>query len=330
MKSKTFWIKSIILITLLAIESFFLTKYIISYVESEMFFIPPWDTLTFIAGLLLLVLYTYSLTIGGWGKWEQYILVPLPISIGIWTGVLEKSASYAHITALAAFLILTYDTYFANTIKDLLIYFKPRLILKFSSYGIIFVFSLLSAILVFLHSAQRTTYFNLGERIGEITQEQYEKIIQPSINENAQRVLEQELEGRGLPVDPEMFSMLGGTSSDSTSLVGGLPTINLDLKGTIENGLNTLMEPYKKFIPSLIALIVFALIRFLGGFVYMFFSLTIPAVFKLFKSIGFLHINYREIKKEEISFDVEIENSPILERTSPVRTAPTPTTSPKS
>lgn len=330
MKSKAFWIKSTILSLALIVESYFLTDLLIKYVESEMFFIPPWDLLTVISALMLLVLYTYSLTIGGWDKWEQYVLVPLPISIGIFFSILQKNAGYAALIALMAFLLLAYDTFFASNIKKELIYFKPRLILKFSTKGIIFMFSLLAGGLVFLHTAEKTEMINLGEKLGEITQEQYEKIVQPKINEQAQMVLEKELEGKGLPVSPEMFSMLGGLSGDSSTLIGGLPTINLDLRDTIEKEFNALMEPYKRFVPSLIALLVFALIRFVGGFVNLIFAYTVSFVFWFFRSVGFLHLTHVQVLKEEISFDSSEENSPTLERSNPTSTAPVASISPKS
>ncbi len=330
MKTKAFWIKTSLLSIILIIESYFVTESINTYVESEMFFMPPWRLLLVIAGLLLLVLYTYSLTIGGWDKWEQYVLVPLPISIGIWLNILQKNPGYASLIALMAFLLLIYDTFLANRIKEELIYFKPRLILKFSSKGVIFMYSLLAAGLVFLHSAEKTEMINIGEKLGEITQDQYEKIVQPQINEKAQKILEDELEGKGLPVSPEMFSMLGGISGDSNSLIGGLPTINLDLKDTIEKEFNALMAPYRKFVPSLIALLVFALIRFVGGFSLLIFSNTVGLVFLFFKSIGLLHIKQVQVMKEEISFDSSDVKEPTLERSNPVRTAPVETISPKS
>ena len=111
-----------------------------------------------------------------------------------------------------------------------------------------------------------------------------------------------QLEEKGLPTDPEQFGMLSGMQGSMSSLVTGLPTFNLDLRDTVKSEVDTLILPYKQFIPPLMALVVYALIRFLGGIVHFFFNISIPIVFVIAKKIGWFHVSYITVQQEQLSF----------------------------
>ncbi len=302
MRSPVYYIKAGVLGTLLCLESFFLTKFLLGYVSTGDYFTPPLQTLGIITGLLLLIIYTYALTIGGWDKWEQYVIVPLPISLGIFSATLVLNPTYAILTGVIAYVLICYDILIATNIKSQMVKFNPRIILRFSTKGLLFLFSLLTAVLVLINSPENRPELSIGSKIGELAQKQAEAIINPQIEK-----INTETQGallKNLPIDPELLSGLGGTKQDSSSYVGSFPGIqfDLDLKKTVETEFDRIAAPYKRFIPPLIALIVFALIRFLGGISYLLFSITIGAVFALFKKVGFLHPFTSTVEKQDLSF----------------------------
>lgn len=304
-KTTVFYVKTAILMILLWVESFFITKLLIDYVKSQKYFAPLMDFLITVTAMMLLILFTYFLTVGAWDKWEQYVIIPLPITLGIFVAVAPLNTTYALLIFVASYVLLCADLRISTNLKNQLLQFKPRYILRVSTKGILFMFSVIAGILVLVLSSNTAHEIDLGSKLGEITQEKYEQFVQPQINESAQRVLVNELEGKGLPADPEMISMLGGLTGNSSSFMGSIPGINLDLTKTVESEFNALIEPYKQFIPPLIALLVFALIRFLGGIAHFIFSILIDPVFALFKSIGFLHVGQITVSKEVIGFDSE-------------------------
>ena len=288
---------------LLTAESFFLTRFLLEYIKSEDYFTPPLKTLGIIVGLLLLVLYTYALTVGAWKKWEQFVVVPLPISLGIFAGLLLINSTYAVLVGAISYLFLSYDVYMASRIKNQLIKFNPIMVLRFSAKGILFMFALLAAVMVFLHAAEKREEFDIGSKIAEIAQTQVDKVMQPTLDqEGSPDRLIDELEGKGIPPNPELFSMLSGLQEGSNSFIGGLPTFNLDLKETVKKEVDNIIAPYKQFIPSLVALVVFALIRFLGGLAHLVFNITSPALFKIAQSLNLLHVEYKQVQKEELTF----------------------------
>lgn len=287
MKTKTHYVKALVLSVLLVVESYFLSDGLMGYVNSGNFFSPPKEFLIKTILLLLLILYTYFLTVGGWNKWEQYLIVSLPIATGITLRTIQNNSTYGLVIGLVVFLILCYDVFLSTRLKNQMLTFNPKIILKFSTKGVLFTFALTTAIFVFIDKPTQSPNFNLGQKVGEITQNQFDNIIKPQLNKKAKETISEELPAGG------------------NDYMLGLPEINLDLRKTIENEFNKIMEPYKGFIPPLIALVVFTFIRFLGGITNWLFTFTIGLVFAFFKKIGFLHINHKQVQKEEIGFESE-------------------------
>lgn len=311
MKDSAYYIKTVILMFFLIFESQFLIQELHNYIRSEDYFTPSVNTLVKISAILLVLIYTYSLTVGAWGKWEQYIIVPLPISLGIFMGVLFLDPTHAVLMAALAFLLLSYDVAVATHIKNQLIKFSPVTVLRFSTKGILFLYALLAAVLVFLHSADKNNAYNLGDKVADFAERQFSTVMKPELDpDNLPSNLVNELEGKGLPPDPEMFGMLGGMQGDTNSVINGLPSFNLDLRDTVKTEVDNIVEPYKQFIPPLIALLVFALVRFLGSIAHFVFNLTAPILFTAAKKIGFLHTLFIPVQKEELSFTATREEIP--------------------
>jgi hypothetical protein len=307
-KDAAYYLKTFVLMLLLTAESFFLTKFLLDYIRSEDYFTPPLKTLGIIVGLLLLVLYTYALTVGAWKKWEHFIVVPLPISLGIFIGLLRINSTYAVLVGVIAYVFLSYDVFMANLVKSQLIKFSPILVLRFATKAILFMFALLTSVMVFLHAADKRQEFDISSKIAEIAQTQVDKVMQPEVDKTeAPNILIAKLEGKSIPPNPELFSMLSGLQGGSSSFIGGLPTFNLDLKETVKKEVDNIIAPYKQFIPPLIALVVFALIRFIGGIANIIFNITVPLLFKFAKRVNLLHVEYVTVQKEELTFSAPKE-----------------------
>ena len=289
MRTKVHYIKSSLLAALLVIESYLLSDLLMGYVMSGNFFSPSPRLLIKAVAMLLLILYTYFLTVGGWGKWEQYLTVSLPIATGIGIRATMNNPTYGLLIGFLVFLILSYDVFLSNRLKNHMLVFNPRIILKFSNRGVLFTFALSTAIFVFIDKPVEKPEFNLGAKIGNITQRQFENILEPQLNQSAKQGIAEQIPGGG------------------DDFIQGLPDVNLDLRQTIETEFNKIVEPYKRFIPPLIALVVFTFVRFLGGITNWIFTFTIGLVFAFFKKIKFLHVNHKTVQKEEIGFESETE-----------------------
>jgi hypothetical protein len=302
MNKSAYAIKSGIVFLLLLGNSFYLTYTLVQYALTEQYFSPPISLLGTIAVFMLTILYLYALSVGGWKTWEQYALVALPIALGVFGGTMFLSPSYAIIVGVVALALVSYDTLIASKVKEQLIKFAPRIILRFALRGLLTMFSLVGAFLVFIHAARVDQKVDLGSKIGGLVQQQVVKIVEPQLAQKVPANLLSEIEGRPLPMDPELFTTLGGEQFDSNSMVGGLPALNLDLEKTVENEFNKLIEPYKQFLPPLMGILAFALIRFLGSIAYIGYGLTVDLLFLLFKKIGFLHAETVPAEKEVITF----------------------------
>ena len=252
--------KSAALMIALAAESFLVTRLLFDYVKTQDYF--SFNLYSFIPiGLtFLLILWTYSLTVGGWGKWEQYVLVPLPISLGIFVAVFQLDVTYAPLTALISSILLSYYMYNAAALKKEMVRFRPSIILSSSTKGILFLFSLVAAVLVFLHATSNGQEINLGKTVGEFASEHY---------------------AQSLPAEG----------------------LGLDLAQIVESEFNKLVAPYQDFILPVTALLVFALVRFIGSLANMTFDLTSRPVYWLFKKVGFLHVSHTTVEKEDIGFE---------------------------
>ncbi len=267
MKSTAYYIKTYILLMLLFGESLFLTHTLLEYVKTQKYFAPPLDLAIKIGLLLLLLLYTQALTIGAWYKKEQYLIVPIPIALGIAIVMFPINYVYAQIALVVSFLLLLSYMVKATYIMELLTKFKPRLILRVPSKGILFVFSLAAAILTVINPIDQT--FDPAKKLSEI------------VNNQVMRYVEKDA-----TLGPLMnFGML-----------------NLNIANEVENQINQFIEPYRGLFVPLIALVVFALIRSIGFVVNLIYSLTIGGLFLIVKKTGFFRIETEQITRERLKF----------------------------
>lgn len=179
-KTIPWYIKTVAISIILFIETYILGTWIEEYIfKGDYFNITPTNTaLINILITMVIIVITYSLSIGAWDKFEQYLLIPIPVGLAL-TLILIKYNLYNGITAgLILTLLICYDIYKSTVLKKLLTKFEPKFILSPSIKGILMVFSLF-AVLILLFSSAKTplTDLNIGERIAKFTKEPITKSI---------------------------------------------------------------------------------------------------------------------------------------------------------
>jgi hypothetical protein len=301
-KGTSYYIKTISLSLALFLESFFLTYNINEYIKSQKYFSPPISVMLAMIFLLLLIFVTNALLAGAWNKWEQYVFPVLPVVLGLMAISYPINPAYAVILAAVAYLLLSYEMFLASQLKHQLLVFNPRWILRFSSKGIILAFSLTAALLVFL-SGGKEPELNVGRWIGDFAAKYVNTMVNQEINQQVQsQQLTPEQKDRlsGFGLNPDQFNYL-----ESGNLFQGIPgatASEFSMKKTITDEVNQLLEPYKKFVNPIIALLVFGLLQFLGAVAFFIFSLSVEAVFWAAKKTGFIKLEKVPAEQEVIHF----------------------------
>lgn len=261
-------LKIIFLSLALLVESFVLTTILFQFAKSQDFFSPPLTTIAKISLMLLLISYTYALTIGGWSKYIQFIFVPLPILLGILAVLIQIDVTYAILFFIVAYLLLAYDIIFATNLKKQLLKFNPRLVLRFSTKGILFIFAVTASLLVLLNPISPNE-LNIAGTIAEIA-------------------------------DKQVQTILGSGQNDFGVTTYSL--FSLDIKDTVETEIDKFIVPYKQFVVPLIALLIFGSIQFINSLIYLIFSLTVGFLYVAAKKVGFLKQEFIQVEQEVLKF----------------------------
>ena len=254
---------------LLFIETLMLTNVITNYIQTQDYLTPPTQILATITALLLAIIYTKTLTLGAWGKWEQYIIIPIPIVAGLLTSIIPINLGLALLLGLILLLILIYFVYRSTYFKSLLIKPKPILILKAATTGVFLSVALTAATISMLHPIP-TNNLQIGEKVGKATSQQIEKLAQK---------------------DPTLSQL---------SQLGILN--NLDIGQDITNQVEGFIEPYKKFLSPLMATVAFAMIQGLGVLAYVVFAITVTPLFWLAKKTRFIKMETATVDRETLTF----------------------------
>jgi len=297
---------------MLFIEAFILTFLITGYVVAQNYFTMSWELSLQTVFLMLFLAYTYSLTIGAWNKTEQYIIVPLPISLAIFTAVLQYNFSYAVLAFILSFLLLTLDIYKATRIKNLLIRFDPKIILRLSTTGILFLFSILGAVLVILHSASVQTELNIGHKIAEVVEAPLKNVVkgqlESSFQDQSMLIPGYELDFSN--IDPSYLPFLEQAGISNPNDLKDIAKTSateqiydkINVGSIVENQVNNYIEPYKGLIRPLMAILVFGLFQFYATIAMLIFMATVDILFMIAKSSKFFNIIEFDVKKEELKF----------------------------
>jgi hypothetical protein len=302
-KGTTYFVKTGILVVLLFVESLLLTIQTLNYIKSIDYFTPALTVLLTIAGLMLAIIYTYSLTIGAWDRWEQFVIVPVPIAFGIFVTLSVINPFYAVVASAVVLAWLSYEVLITTRIKAMLIKFNPKLILRLSARGLLLSFSGIAALMVFVNASNPNFEFDLGGILGKAANEYVQKIVSPKVPKDTDgTTINEELGEKAIPIDPEVFGQLGGLRMDSNSTLGNLGFLNLDITETVTESVNSAISQYSHFVPPLLALIVFGIFQFLGFLTNIVFLLTVDILFAFAKKAGFFKIQTQTVEQEYLRF----------------------------
>jgi hypothetical protein len=300
-KGTAYYVKTVSLSILLFFESFFLIATINGFIKSQKYFSPPIEVLLTILVLIYLLIVTNALLAGCWGKWEQYVFPTVPIILGIIMVTYTINSAYAIVVATITFLILAYEMFLASQLKRQLIVFNPRWILRFASKGIVLSFSIATAVLVVV-SAGKEPDINVGGFVGDFVDQYLSSMINQEVNRQVESELtpEQITRLRALGLDPAEFTYTSET--DIFEKIPQLQTPQLSLKDTVTQEVNKLVEPYKRFIHPIIAILMFGLLQFVGTLAFILYSLTVEIIFWAAKKTGFLKIEKVPTEQEVLHF----------------------------
>jgi len=291
MKSKTALIKFIVLQIFLFAETIIFSILVSEYVQKQDFFHIDWIFSLQIVGLMVLSLYTISLIIIIENISQNSIITSLVFALGISIPVFYYSLTYAAIIGLLALFIMFLDNYRVERIKKIMIKPRPSNLLRKSSKGLLFMLSIFAGLLVALEISG-IEKINVGEKVGEILEEPLETFIQQKVEEqidNREAQVSPLLEDFGLPsikLDPKMIT-------------SGL---DFNIKDIVANQVNTFIEPYKKFISPLMAVLTFGLFQLFAGAAYLIFILTVNIIFAIALKTGLIKKEIIQVEKEKLIF----------------------------
>lgn len=296
-----FIIKTSIITFLLFIESYFLVKEILYYINKGDFFKLDITLIAIIVALMTAIALTFSLSIGAWNNWRQYLLVPGPLAFGVFTATVHLQPRQYIIATFAFFLMCVAFVLPATATKDNLIKFDPILIFSRSVRGLLFAYSILAGGLLFLNTSQGED-FDLISKIGNFAGEQIFNIVKPELTANP---ITGKLE--------EIFAGIYGNkqglnkeniAQETTTILEGFGITQTDetIQDAVVQQVNKLIQPYKNFILPLMALLVFGLVEFAGVFARFFFMALVRPAFVLARATSFIKVENNMVKQEQLKF----------------------------
>lgn len=267
MQKSAHYVKSVILAFFLFAETSLIIYLLSVFVKNQNYFSPPIETAVGVSAILLLLSYTITLTVGAWDKWEQFLIVTAPISLGVFITIFPLNNIYGLILATATALLVAHGIYLSSSIHGLLIKFIPNLMMRPAIKSVYFALAIVAAGLVLINPTEED--LKIGKKIGEFAQDQASLITQQ---------------------DPNLEKAVGS----------GL--LNINVEEEVTNTVEKFIDPYKQFITPLIATLVFAAVQGLGTLVYLIFSITSKPFIWFAKKTNFLISETKTVEQETLKF----------------------------
>lgn len=249
---------------------------------------------------MVLLFITFAISVGAWDTWVQYVVIPFPIASGVFVTLLPINSTHATLMAGAFLALLAYDVYKSTRIKDLLIRFEPSLILRFTTGGLMLLFSIYAGLLVILGTTGKEP-LNIGKEISNTFGDNLDKAIQGQIQNSVQELPNDYL----TQLDPSLAGMLQqfGLPTDLKDSSFLEPeNLGINSKEIIETQVNTIVEPYKDLINPLMAILMFGIFQFYGAITALIFYILVKPVFWFAKKTGFLKVENITVQKELLKF----------------------------
>lgn len=295
-------IKFSILSISLFVEAVVFLNEVIAYINLHDYFSISLEFSIKIVLLMLLTVYTLSLTIGAWSSWWQHLITTTVLVTAIFITLIKYDLTYALIISAISFLLLTYDNLKSYRIKKLLIKFDPMMILRFSTKGVLFIFSVVAGILLILN-ANGLNGINVGKKIAEVASDPLKSFVQKNVeNQISQQLLPLKANGIDLE-DPTIKQTLqqSGIVYESLDLVARPENVSKDIPQIIENQVNNFLEPYKNLFYPVMALLVFGLFQLYASITYWVYMATIKPLFYILIKTKFLKIEKVPAEQEIVS-----------------------------
>lgn len=165
-KTNAWYIKSTVIAVLLFVETLYLTHLMEIYIKAKEYFSLQFTTPTIllIIATLCLILITYTLSIGSWGRYEQYITVALPITLAITIFLSKYNIFNAILSGILIQVALCLEIYMSTKLKAVLTRFDPIAILTISEKWLLSTYSALAVLILMFGKTQENIYhLNIGE-----------------------------------------------------------------------------------------------------------------------------------------------------------------------
>lgn len=266
------YIKTIFIAFLLFIESYFLTTMILTFVRTKNILIPQQTMLILIGFVMLLTMYTIAMTIGAWNKWQQYLIVPIPIVLGIFLVMMNLNVLYAGIVAINVYILLAYEVYISTSMIKILLKFHPVFVFRsMMRMTFLFIFGVVAAVLMILVNSTTTIDINVGKLVSDYAGDPIERYITGQFNQ------------AGVP--QEMLGFIG-----------------VDVKQTIETEVNDAVTPYKQFIIPIMAVLALGWIQFTAILALTVYGISISLLLNLAKKTKLLIVENVQVEQEHLKF----------------------------
>lgn len=300
MRQSSYYLKIFTIVVMLFFQAYYLSWLISSYVAKGNFFTFDTEFSVMVVLMMVLLAWTFSISVGSWEKNLQYLIIPVPTAAAIFFGLMSTNISYALIMAILSLGLLIYDLWKSTRLSKLLLKFEPTIILKFSTNGLLFLFSVLAGIMV-LAAPVNVQEMNIGKQTAEMVGETLDTAIQTQI----QNTLSGAPQGYLDQVDPSIANMLesfGLPTNLNDPMYTDPENLGIDTKVIVESQINSLLEPYKDFVKPIMALLLFGLFQFYAYIAYIIFSVTVNAVYWVAKKTSFLKTEVIQVEKEILKF----------------------------
>ncbi len=306
MKQTSFYIKAVILLTLIFAQAVYLVMAILEYVNNQLYLSTELGLPIAIVISMSLIVVTMSLSAGAWEDkiWRWIFCLPIPFAIAL--GLVEFGAEYSISGFMFALLLLGVELWQSIKYKRLMLKFVPNMIVKNLTRGILLIFSVFAAFLVYFDQ-ETLQNINFGKRIAEYAAEPVQRIVDQQINQQMETQMEMydlNTLNEQNPMIGQLLGSFGITDLDSidTKELLMANSIGLDIESLIEGQINNFIAPYRQFIGPVTALLVLSVFYFFGSTAYYLYALLVGGVFYIARKTHLLNTEKVMVEQEVLKF----------------------------
>ena len=186
-RTPAFFVKTLGLALLLLVETAAYVLSVVNYIQTQNFFAFSIQTLVTLGVLMLIIILTFSLTVGAWDGMLTYTTTALPLGVGVLTAAFYVDYKFVLAAAAVVMLVVANEVYTAAKTGSILIKFDPYIVLRPASKTILTLLSLLAGLMVLLSLLSPTSTFDVARslpggvspQIGGLVADQVFAAIQP-------------------------------------------------------------------------------------------------------------------------------------------------------